>query len=156
MMRLFKSLTLAVVLLCSLVFAAHASTVTPFATTDFVIGALTINEPFTVPQAGTYRATIADFGPETPLASFDTLLFVITTTGPISFIDAVDGAGGKGMFDFTGAPGVQYWANIVAQLGSPGAVGLFGAEVSLVPIPPTLLLLGSGLLGLVVMRRRRS
>jgi hypothetical protein len=44
----------------------------------------------------------------------------------------------------------------VAQLGSPTAVGLFGAEVSLIPIPPSLLLLGSGLLGLVVMRRRRS
>ena len=60
------------------------------------------------------------------------------------------------MFTFTGTPGVQYWANIVAQLDSPTAIGFFGAEVSLIPIPPSVLLLGSGLLGLVIMRRRRS
>jgi hypothetical protein len=155
-MRLFKSLLFTVVLVCSPALAAHASTVTPFATTNFVIGSETLNQPFMVTEAGTYKATIADFGNSTPFDTFDTLLFAVTTTGPISFVDIADGAGTMDMFTFTGTPGVQYWANIVALLGSPTAVGLFGAEVSLIPIPPSLLLLGSGLLGLVVMRRRRS
>lgn len=153
MNKLFKSFTTIVVLICGLSLAAQASTVTPFATTNFVIGSETINQPFMVTEAGTYKATIADFSAPT---SFDTLLFAITTTGPISFIDIADGAGGMDMFTFAGTPGVQYWANIVAQLSSPTSIGLFGAEVSQIPIPPSLLMLGSGLVSLVVLRRRRS
>jgi hypothetical protein len=150
MKRLFKSLTLAILLIASLALAAEASTVA-FSQTGFVIGSETINEGFTVPVAGQYKAIIWDF--DTP-GEFDTLLFAITTTSPLGFIDSVDGAGGTAMFTFTAAPGINYSANIAAITGTTG-IGLFGAEVSLIPIPPSLLLLGSGLLGLVVMRRRR-
>ena len=152
-MRLFKSLTLAMVLLCSLALAARASTITSFATTGFVIGSDTLNVAFTVAEPGTYKAIIEDFDPiNNPFAK---LLFAITTTSPLGVEGVVDGAGDMGMFTFIGDPDANYVANIAAVTGASG-IGLFGAEVSLIPIPPSLLLLGSGLLGLVVMRRRRS
>jgi hypothetical protein len=152
MKRHLISLSFAFVLLGSLVLAAHASTVVPFSQTSFVIGFETFNQGFTVPEAGEYMATIVDF--ETPVA-FNTLLFAVTTTDPLGFIDFVEGAGGEGSFIFTGDPGVNYVANIVAKTGYWGGIGLFGAQVNLIPIPQTLLLLGSGLIGLVIVRRRR-
>jgi hypothetical protein len=154
-MRL-KSLALALVLICSLSLAAQASTVapvTPFSLTDFVYGWEIYREPFTVPIEGTYKATIEDFLAPEP---FKKLIFAVTTTAPISLIDVAFGAGGMDMFTFEGDPEVQYWANILAVTSRPCRVGLFGAEVSLIPIPPSLLLLGSGLAGLVILRRRRS
>ena len=152
MKRHLISLSFALLLLGGLASAAQASTVVPFSQTSFVIGFETFNQGFTVPEAGDYRATIVDFA--TPWV-FDTLLFAITTTGPLSFIDIVDGAGGAGSFTFTGDPGVNYVANIVANTGHWGGIGLFGAQVNLIPIPQTLLLLGSGIIGLVLVRRRR-
>jgi len=151
MKRFIKFLTLAVVLLCSMALA-QASTITPFSITNIVIDSNTINNPFTVPESGTYKAVIQDFSPSN---AFDTLVFAITTTSPLGFEGIVNGAGGSGMFTFVGDPMVNYVANIAAVTGASG-IGLFGAEVSLIPIPPSLLLLGSGLLGLVVIRRRRS
>jgi hypothetical protein len=151
-----KVLTLSLILLCSLSLAAQASTVapvTPFSLTDFVYGWEIYREPFTVPFEGTYKATIEDF--LTP-APFRKLIFAVTTTAPISLIDVAFGEGGMDMFTFEGDPDVQYWANIFALTSRPCCVGLFGAEVSLIPIPPSLLLLGSGLAGLVILRRRRS
>lgn len=153
MQKLLKSLTLAVVLLCGLAFTVQASTIEPFPIIKYVYGeAEAIVEPFNVSVAGTYKATINDHSvPE----AFDTLLFAVisTTTGTEGW---VDGAGTIGsMFTFLGDPTVDYFASIFAVTGD-GDIGLFSADVTHIPIPPSLLLLGSGLAGLVVLRRRRG
>ena len=152
MKKCFKSLIFAAVLLCSLAMAAQASTITAYSKTGFVIGSETFNEGFTVPVAGQYKAIITDFG--TPTA-FSSLLLAITTTSPLGLIDFANGAGGTGMFTFSATPGVNYFANIAATVTGTPNIGLFGAEVSLVPIPGSLLLLGSGLLGLIMIGRRK-
>lgn len=162
MQKLFKSLTFTIVLLFGLALTAHASTIAvdpPFSFTDVIFESASYKEPFKVEDAGTYKASIEDFGVNSILDEFNTLLFVITATTGLpspTLIGAINGAGGEAMFTFEGTPGIQYYAHIVALL-SPGAVaGGFGAEVRLIPIPPTLLLLGSGLVSLVVLRRRRG
>ena len=151
MQKLLKSLTLAFVLLCGLALTAQASTVPPFSMADFVMGSVDVTETFEVDEAGTYRAFIEDF---LTLTEFDALLFAITN--PPGLIGSADGAGGSAFFNFEGTPGVTYSAHIVGVLGSEKSIGGFGALVSSVPIPPSLLLLGSGLIGLVILRRRRG
>ena len=144
----FFGFVLLAVLFLAVTHGAQAATITPFSKTAFAVGTEILNEGFTVPVAGTYTATILDF--VTP-GAFDTLLFALTTASPITFIDFVDGAGSMGMFTFLGEPGVDYVANIAAITGEAG-IGLFGAEVSLMtPIPQAAVLLGSGLLGLLIL-----
>jgi hypothetical protein len=147
----------ALLLLCSPAFTAHASTVA-YSQTSFVIGFGTFNDGFTVPVDGEYQAEIVDFADDNlfdPFDPFDTLLLAITTTSPLGLIDSVDGAGSFGTFTFAGDTDANYVANIAAVAGKSG-IGLFGVEVTLVPIPQTLLLLGSGLFGLLIVRRKRG
>jgi hypothetical protein len=150
-MRFLKSLTLALVLLCGLALTAQASLVPPFQKADYVIGSVDYAETFTISEPGIYVASIEDFQDSTP---FNELRFAITN--PPGRIGSADGAGGTALFTFEGTPGVTYTAHIVGVLGSPSAIGGFGAQVSAIPIPPSLLLLGSGLIGLVILRRKRS
>jgi hypothetical protein len=148
-MRFLKALTLTVVLLCGPALTAQASTV--FLKADYVIEQVDFSETFTVEDAGTYVAFIEDFQDSTP---FNELRFAITN--PPGRIGSADGAGGSAFFTFEGIPEVVYTAHIVGVLGSQDAIGGYGAQVSLIPIPPTLLLLGSGLAGLVILRRKRG
>jgi hypothetical protein len=151
MKRQFKTLTLALILFCGLALTAHASTIEPFPITKWVSeGGEAFIEPLDI-EAGTYKATIVDHSVPEP---FDTLLFaIISKTGTAGW---VDGAGSTdSMFNFDADSDVDYFAAILAIAGD-GGIGLFSADVTHVPIPPTLLLLGSGLVSLVVLRRRRG
>jgi hypothetical protein len=88
---------------------------------------------------------------EDPFFGFDFLYLSITTA-----TDTVDSIVGPGSFSFIATPGETYFANVFgtpADIALAGA-GLFGIEIKAVPIPPSLILLGSSLFGLVLLRRR--
>ena len=126
---------------------AGASTV--FETTGWIQETIGLNFDFVADTAPyTYRATLSDLS-EDPLFGFDLLYLSITTaTG------TVDSIVGPGSFPFAAIPGETYFANIFGTGGGTVGAGLFGLEVTAVPIPPSLILLGSSLLGLVLLRRR--
>ena len=126
---------------------AGASTV--FETTGWIQETIGLNFDFVADTAPyTYRATLSDLS-EDPLFGFDFLYLSITTaTG------TVDSIVGPGSFPFAAIPGETYFANIFGTGGGTVGAGLFGLEVTAVPIPPSLILLGSSLLGLVLLRRR--
>ena len=50
--------------------------------------------------------------------------------------------------------GKTYWANVLGQAAEPPGVGLFRIEITAVPVPPAVLLLGSGLLALFALKRK--
>ena len=96
----------------------------------------------------TYRATLSDLS-QAPWFGFDFLYLSLTTS-----TETVDSTIGPGSFTFEAIPGETYFANIFGTGGGDLGAGLFGLEVATVPIPPSVLLLGSSLLGLVLIRRR--
>ena len=126
---------------------AGASTV--FETTGWIQETIGLNFDFVADTAPfTYKATLSDLS-EAPFFGFDFLFLSITTS-----TDTVDSIVGPGSFSFAAIPGETYFANIFGTGGGTVGAGLFGVEVTAVPIPPSLILLGSSLLGLVLFRRR--
>jgi hypothetical protein len=49
---------------------------------------------------------------------------------------------------------VTYFANVFGIGGGDLGAGNFGVEVTTIPIPPSLILLGTSLFGLMLLRRR--
>ena len=96
----------------------------------------------------TYRATLSDLS-TAPFFGFDFLFLSITTS-----TDTVGSIVGPGSFDFAAIEGKKYFANVFGTGGGTQGAGLFGVEIKAVPIPPSLILLGSSVLGLVIFRRR--
>lgn len=140
---------LAVVLVLMMPPCLGATTV--FETTGWIIGAGGENYDFVADQAPyTYQATLSDLS-EAPVFGFDFLYLQISTA-----TDTIDSITGPGSFLFTAVPDETYFANVFGNASDGGAnAGLFGVEVTAVPIPTTLMLLGSGLVGLVVVRRKK-
>ena len=137
---------LAIVLLSSPHYA-DASTV--FETTGWIQETTGLTFDFVADTAPfTYTATLSDLS-ETPIFGFDFLYLSITTSTGI-----VDSIVGPGTFSFLATPGETYFANVFGTGGGTVGAGLFGLEVTAVPIPPSLILLGSSILGLVLLRRR--
>jgi hypothetical protein len=60
-----------------------------------------------------------------------------------------------GPVSFAVSQGAKYFAWVVGEADSSG-IGAFGLNIEAVPIPPALLLLGTGLLGLFAIKRRKS
>ena len=126
---------------------AGASTV--FETTGWIQETIGLNYEFVADTAPfTYKATLSDLS-EDPFFGFEYLYLSITTS-----TDTVDSIVGPGSFPFAAIPGETYFANILGTGGGTVGAGLFGVEVTAVPIPPSLILLGSSVLGLVFLRRR--
>jgi len=141
-----RSLIGAVALICA-AGTAQASTVV-FETTGFFTGTVPgfANPSFTIATGGNYLATLSDlsFGP----MGFSALLMSVST----STIN-LGNTSSPGSFSFTASPG-EYFANVI---GLPtGLGGLFGIQISQVPVPATAYLLGSGLIGLLSIARRRE
>ena len=126
---------------------AGASTV--FETTGWITETTGLTFEFVADTAPfTYTATLSDLSQD-PFFGFEFLFLSITTS-----TDTVDSIVGPGSFSFAAIPGETYFANIFGTGGGTVGAGLFGLEVTAVPIPPSLILLGSSVLGLVLLRRR--
>jgi len=126
---------------------AGASTV--FETTGWITESTGISFDFVADTAPfKYRATLSDLSVD-PFFGFEFLYLSITTS-----TETVDSIVGPGSFTFAATSGETYFANIFGTGGGTIGAGLFGINITAVPIPPSLILLGSSILGLILLRRR--
>jgi hypothetical protein len=131
-------------------FSAGASTV--FETTGWILETTGLTFEFDADTAPyTYRATFSDLS-TAPFFGFE-FLFLSITTATDNVGSIIDPFGTESL-TFTAIPGETYFANIFGTGGGTVGAGLFGLEVTAIPIPPSLILLGSSVLGLVFLRRR--
>ena len=85
------------------------------------------------------------------LTSSDTTFTVTADFSGISYVGTVTGSGSDGPYSFT------LTGSMLESHPCPnGHMGTFTGSIDVVPLPPTVLLLGSGLLGLVGWRRFRK
>jgi hypothetical protein len=97
----------------------------------------------------TYEVTFSDLSMD-PFFGFEFLFLSITTA-----TDTVaPPLTGPGSFSFVATPNEMYFANVYGIGGGTVGAGLFGLEITAVPIPSTLMLLGSGIFALVALKRR--
>jgi hypothetical protein len=121
-----------------------------FETTGWIIGTDGVSLPFVADVAPfTYRVTLSDLS-ESPNFGFDFLFLAITTA-----TETIGSIIGPGQFTFTAIPGQTYFVNVFGVGGGDFDTGLFGVEIAAIPIPTSLLLFGSGILGLVLLRLRK-
>ena len=130
---------------------SYAGASTVFETTGWITEPTGLTFDFVADTAPfTYTATLSDFS-EAPFFGFEFLYLIITTSA-----DDVGSTVGPGSFSFVAIPGETYYANVFgtpADAATAGA-GLFGIDVTAVPIPPGLILLGTSVFGLILLRRR--
>jgi hypothetical protein len=105
-----------------------------------------LNDTFTVIDAGTYRATLTDFEFPEPMAQSG--MAVTTATELLGSLNA------PGSFTFDATPG-DYFVSFFGEAGASTSYGMYGIEISQVPLPAAVWLLGSGLIALVGVGRRR-
>lgn len=105
--------------------------------------------PFDIGAAGTYRVQLTDFA--YPADPFDTLRLIVTSA--TAEYARLDGPGG---FLFTAGPG-HYFLSLVWDTGGAFDMGLYGVEIaaSVVPVPPTVVMLMSAI-GVLAFLRYRS
>ncbi len=121
-----------------------------FETTGWIIGKQAVNIPFQADVAPyTYLVILSDLSEATTFGFNFLYLSITTATGP------VDSIFGPGQFQFTATPGDTYWVNVIGEGGGTFGAGLFGVEITAVPIPASILLFGSGILSMVFFRRRK-
>jgi hypothetical protein len=136
-------------LVLSIPIGVQAATV--FETTGFITGVEGVSHPFTADIGPfNYKATLTDLS-STPL-SFNSLYLSITTASDIlvPFTKITN----SGSFLFNAIVGNTYFAHVFGQGGGPFETGLYGLKVESVPIPASIVLLGSVLLGFIGIRRR--
>jgi hypothetical protein len=127
--------------------SAGASTV--FETTGWIIGTEGLVYEFTADiEPFTYQATITDLSVTPTFGLTNLFLSISTSTGVIDF------RFGEGSFVFPAIEGNTYFANVFGKGGGDLAAGNFGLKIEAVPIPPSLVLFGSCILGMVLLRRK--
>ena len=106
-------------------------------------------DTFAILDAGNYRATLTDFA--FPVAMMDSGMSVTTTTDSLGSLMA------PGSFTFNATAG-NYFVSVygAADTLAPLELGLYGIEISQVPVPAAIWLFASGLLGLVGIAKRKK
>ena len=147
-MKIKRKLRIAAGVLLILMLASGAQAATVVLDEDvFIQGTETKMFPFEIIEGGLFKATLTDFE---FVAPFDLLALVILKGNEIVGTPL----SAPGMFEFQADPG-SFTANVFGVAGGDPDLSLFGVEVSAVPIPATVLLLASGLIALIGLRRRR-
>lgn len=132
------------------VIPSYTSATTVYETVGWIEGTQGLSLPFQADQSPyTYQATLADLS-ISPIFGFDYLFLAITST-TTSYGSIV----GPGSFIFDVVPNELLFANVFGIGGGDTGFGLFGVQVTTVPVPGAVWLLGSGLVGLVGLRRKR-
>jgi len=106
-----------------------------------------LNDTFTVIDAGTYRAILTDFEFPEPMAQSG--MAVTTATELLGSLNA------PGSFSFDATPG-DYFVSFFGEAGASTSYGMYGIEISQVPLPAAVWLFGSGLIGLIGISRRKK
>lgn len=153
--RVFSGLTVCAWLLLGASGPASASTTPIFEYVDTIFGpADAESTPFTIAAPGTYMAKLTDLT-FFPGASFGTVALGISTSSQLfgSTFLVSPSANDSAWFTFTATPG-KYFSNVLATCAG---LCTYGVEITaVVPVPPAVLLFGSGLIGMVMVGRRRS
>ena len=125
----------------------YAGAATVLEETGFIFGFGGENFSFDADQEPlVYEVTLTDL--EFP-GAFDILGVAITTS-----TENVTELLAPGDTTFDVVFGTTYFANVLGLTTEELGAGLFGIKIAPVPIPPSLILLGSSVLGLVLLRRR--
>lgn len=101
---------------------------------------------------GSYKSTLTNMSVENePFFGFDFLgLIVSTGSETLGYVFEP----GSFFFEVTPSSGTNFFANVFGDGSGLFDTGLAGIEISKVPIPATLVLFGSGLVGLIGIRRK--
>jgi hypothetical protein len=125
----------------------YAGAATVLEETGFIFGFGGENYSFVADETPeVYQLTLTDF--EFP-AAFDFLGVAITTS-----TDKVAELLAPGITTFDVVLGTTYFVNVLGNAADPPGAGLFGVEITAIPIPPSLILLGTSVFGLILLRRR--
>lgn len=131
-----------------LLIAHNAVAATVLDETGFIFGFSGETYSFVADQTPLiYEVTLTDF--EFP-AAFDFLGVAITTS-----TDNVTELLSPGMATFFPEFDTTYFVNVLGRAADPVGAGLFGINITSVPIPPSALMFSSGFLGLVLLWRKR-
>ena len=132
------------------IFLGNAQAATVFQTTGFISGIEGYTYSFTSGEEDeAYQVTLSDLS-FAPLA-FDFLGISIST--PLETLGSING---PGSFLFNVEPNSIYYANVFGVGSGPYETGLYGLEITTVPIPTSLWIFGSGLCALIFIRRKKS
>jgi hypothetical protein len=125
----------------------HASTV--FDTTGWIIGKQGFSYDFNADiEPFEYKATITDLSISPTFGLTDIFLSISTAT------EVIDSRFGEGSIIFPVVEGNTYFANVFANGAGLLESGNYGLLIETMPIPTTLILLGSGLIYLLGLRRK--
>ena len=106
-------------------------------------------DSFEISDAGVYMATLTDFN--FPVPMIDTGMNVTTTTDSLGSLMA------PGSFMFNATPGTYFVSFFgTADVSTPAQLGMYGIDISAIPVPAAVWLFGSGLIGLTVVARRKT
>ncbi|RLC04086.1 MAG: hypothetical protein DRH34_04655 [Deltaproteobacteria bacterium] len=150
-MKLKLKLALMLMMVVFLIIPSYSFATLVYETTHWVSGTEGYTHNFTADQEPyTYQVTFADLS-ESPFFGFDFAYLSIT-----SATDTLGSISDFGSFTFDVLlPGETLFANVFGTGGGDFGAGLYGIEISTVPIPTTMLLFGLGLIGLVGVRRKK-
>lgn len=152
--RVISGMTVCVWLLLGASGPANASSTPIFEYVDTIIGPWDeVSTSFTIAAPGTYVAKLTDLT-FFPNSSFGDVALGIMTSSQVFGSTSLNtpNVNDSDSFMFTATPGT-YLSYVLAT-----CTGLctYGVEITAVPVPAAVLLFGSGLIGLVMVGRRRS
>ena len=148
-----KLFLVSLVLACLLI-PHYAGASTVFETTGWITEPTGLTFDFVADTAPfTYTATLSDLSVD-PYFGFTFLFFSLTTA--TETVGTIVDPNGTDSFTFLATSGETYFVNV---FGTPdgtteAGAGLFGVEIKAIPIPPGLILLGTSVFGLILLRRR--